>query len=44
MISFKGFNTPKAIILQTVRWYLAYALSYRDIEELLAERGLQVDQ
>ena len=43
MISFKGFNSPKAIILQTVRWYLAYALSYRDIEELLAERGLQVD-
>jgi len=43
MISFKGFNTPKEIILQAVRWYLAYALSYRDIEELLVERGLQVD-
>lgn len=42
MISFKGFNTPKEIILQAVRWYLAYALSYRDIEELLAERGLHV--
>ncbi|SBW25094.1 hypothetical protein FDG2_4419 [Candidatus Protofrankia californiensis] len=27
----------------TVRWYLRYALSYRDVEELLAERGLTVD-
>lgn len=26
-----------------VRWYLAYAISYRDIEELLAERGVKVD-
>ncbi len=26
-----------------VRWYLRYALSYRDVEELLAERGLEVD-
>ncbi|OAA18170.1 hypothetical protein AAY23_11422 [Frankia casuarinae] len=26
-----------------VRWYLRYALSYRDVEELLAERSLEVD-
>ena len=26
-----------------VRWYLRYGLSYRDVEELLAERGVQVD-
>ena len=32
------------MILQRVRWYLAYALSYRDSEELLAERGLSVDR
>jgi IS6 family transposase len=31
------------VISVAVRWYLRYALSYRDIEELLAERGLQVD-
>ena len=31
------------MILMLVRWYVAYALSYRDIEELAAERGLQVD-
>jgi transposase-like protein len=31
------------VILVAVRWYLRYNLSYRDIEELLAERGIQVD-
>lgn len=31
------------IILMLVRWYLAYALSYRDVEELALERGLKVD-
>ena len=33
----------KSIILMVVRWYVAYALSYRDIEELLLERGLKID-
>lgn len=31
------------IILMLVRWYLAYSLSYRDVEELALERGLKVD-
>ena len=31
------------MIFQSVRWYLAYALSYRDIEELMQERGFSVD-
>ncbi len=31
------------IILLCVRWYLRYALSYRDLEEMMAERGLSVD-
>jgi putative transposase len=31
------------MILQSVRWYLAYALSYRDIEEIMQERGFDVD-
>ena len=31
------------IILCTVRWYLRYALSYRDVEELMHERGVSVD-
>tara|TARA_B110000902_G_C14053266_1_gene492543 strand:+ start:86 stop:763 length:678 start_codon:yes stop_codon:yes gene_type:complete len=43
MITFKGRHTPKPIILQCVRWYCAYALSYRNIEEMMAERGLMID-
>jgi len=31
------------VILLVVRWYLRYGLSYRDFEELLAERGIVVD-
>jgi transposase-like protein len=31
------------VIIIAVRWYLRYSLSYRDIEELLAERGITVD-
>jgi IS6 family transposase len=31
------------VIRVAVRWYLRYGLSYRDIEELLAERGVEVD-
>jgi transposase-like protein len=31
------------VIVVAVRWYLRYRLSYRDVEELLAERGIEVD-
>ena len=31
------------VIVVAVRWYLRYGLSYRDVEELLAERGVEVD-
>jgi IS6 family transposase len=31
------------VVLLAVRWYLCYGLSYRDVEELLAERGIEVD-
>ena len=34
---------PQEVIVLAVRWYLRYGLSYRDVEELLAERGVQVD-
>ena len=43
MISFKWRHFKKDIILMAVRWYVAYALSYRDIEELMLERGVEVD-
>ena len=41
--SFAGFRFPQDVILVAVRWYLRYGLSYRDVEELLAERGIVVD-
>jgi hypothetical protein len=43
MISFKGRHHQQEIILQCVRWYVAYSLSYRDLEELMQERGYAVD-
>jgi hypothetical protein len=36
--AFKEFRFPSEIIVLAVRWYLRYGLSYRDLEELLAER------
>jgi transposase-like protein len=41
--AFAGFRFPPEVILLAVRWYLRYGLSYRDLEELLAERGIEVD-
>jgi transposase-like protein len=43
MISFKGAHFPPDIILTCVRWYVAYPLSYRHVEELLEERGVPID-
>src|SRR6185312_7606358 len=41
--SLAGFRFPPEVIVLAVRWYLQYGLSYRDLEELLAERGIEVD-
>jgi transposase, IS6 family len=41
--AFAGFRFPREVIVLAVRWYLRYGLSYRDVEELLVERGVQVD-
>jgi len=38
-----GGHFPKHIVLQAVFWYLRYSLSYRDIEELMRERGVEID-
>ena len=43
MIDFKGVHYPKAVILHAVFFYVRYAVSYRDLEEILAERGITVD-
>jgi transposase, IS6 family len=41
--AFSGFRFPPEVIMLAVRWYLGYGLSYRDVDELLAERGVEVD-
>ncbi|MCX7126195.1 MAG: IS6 family transposase, partial [Gammaproteobacteria bacterium] len=43
MISFKWRHFQEEIIMLVVRWYLSYALSYRDIEEMMLERKINVD-
>lgn len=40
---FKGRQFDQSVILLCVRWYLAYSLSLRDLEEMMAERGIAVD-
>ena len=42
-IDFKGAHYPKDVILHAVFFYVRYAVSYRDLEEILAERGVNVD-
>jgi len=42
-VSFKGAHFPPAVILMGVRWYLAYPMSTRHVEELMEERGVKVD-
>jgi len=42
-VSFKGAHFPQDIILMGVRWYVAYPLSYRHVEELMEERGVPID-
>ena len=40
---FRGRHFQDEIIILCVRWYLRYSLSYRDLEEMMAERSLGVD-
>jgi putative transposase len=42
-VSFKGAHFPPDVILMCVRWYVAYPLSTRHVEELMQERGVSVD-
>jgi putative transposase len=43
MINFKGSQFEREIILWGVRWYVAYSISYRQLEEMMGERGVAVD-
>ena len=42
-IDFKGCHYPKDVILYAVFFYVRYAVSYRYLEEIIAERGVQAD-
>lgn len=42
-IDFKGSQYPKNVILYAVFFYVRYAVFYRDLEEIMAERGVEVD-
>jgi putative transposase len=42
-IDFNGVHYPKSVILHAVFFYVRYAVSYRDLEEIMAERGVAVD-
>ena len=41
--AFRGFRFPAEVILRAVRWYLAFPVSHRDLEAMLADRGVAVD-
>ena len=43
MLDLRGMRFPKEIILVCIRWYAAYALSYRNLEDMMQERGVSVD-
>jgi transposase-like protein len=43
MIEFKGSHFERAVILWAVRWYVAYPISYRQLEEMMEEHGVEVD-
>lgn len=43
MISFKGAQYPKSVILYAVYFYVRFPVSYRDLEEIMAERGVDLD-
>ena len=40
---FRGFRFPAEVIPLAVRWYLQFPISYRDLERMLADRGVEVD-
>ncbi len=41
--TFRGLRFPAEVILWAVRWYRQFPLSYRDLECMLADRGVEVD-
>lgn len=43
MVDFKGSQFPKDVILYAVWFYVRFPVSYRDLEEIMAERGVELD-
>ncbi|MFK7882407.1 IS6 family transposase [Roseobacter sp.] len=43
LVNFKGAHNPKSVILYAVYFYIRFGVSYRDLEEIMAERGVTVD-
>ena len=43
LIEFKGSHFERDIILWAIRWYVAYPRSYRQLEEMMGERGVNFD-
>ena len=43
MIEFKGSHFERDVVLWAVRWYVAYPISYRQLEEMMEEHGVEVD-
>ncbi|QVQ38661.1 IS6 family transposase (plasmid) [Pseudochrobactrum algeriensis] len=43
MVDFKGTHFPKSVILYAVFFYVRYSVSYRDLQEIMAERGVEID-
>ena len=43
MSNFKGRHFEGEIVLWAVRWYCRYGMSYRDLEQMMGERGVSVD-
>ena len=41
--AFRGFRFPAGVVFWTVHWYLRFPVSYRDLEAMLADRGVEVD-
>lgn len=43
MVDFKGMHFPKSAILYAMFFYVCYPVSYRDLQEIMAERGIEID-
>lgn len=43
VVDFEGVHDPKSVILHAVFFYVRYAVSYRDLKQILAKRGVRVD-